>query len=364
MGMRVFHTSIVLLALITATLAGLNGISNAPTGETVQVVRVPDGGRVPDAEIDDAGTIHLVYLADANVYYVRSADQGQTFSQPIRVNTEDGFASGGRYRGPDLAIGKNGLVHVVWYNAGYQQGRPKDDWGVMYARLRPGERAFEPSRNLNHQPSDNFSLAADEDGTVAVIWMAEGVYVNRSEDEGTSFAAPLKLDADPCECCGSRALYTGEGSLVVLYRDKAGNDRDMYLALLQKGDRASTHVKLSQTPWHIEACPMTGGFLSSDREGLVASWETRGQVYFARLDERGRPLAPGEIRVADRGKYPVVLQALDGTVLVAWKHGSQLVWQRFDADGNLQGQRGSAPSDSRDRPSGAVTRTGHFLLFP
>ncbi len=362
--MRIFLTSIVLLGLITATLVGLSCTATVPRDGAVQVIAVPGGGRVPDAEIDATGTIHLVYLAGHNVYYVKSIDGGQTFSKPIRVNTEADFASGGRYRGPDLAIGKNGLIHVLWYNAAYQQKRPKDEWGVMYARLRPGESAFEPSQNLNHQPSDNFSLTADKNGTVAVIWMADGVYVSRSEDEGTSFSPSIKLEADPCECCGSRALYTEEGSLFVLYRDKARNDRDMYLARLPGGQQAFTYTKLSQRPWHIDACPMTGGFLSSDSEGLVAGWETRGQVYFARLDERGRRLLPGEIQVADRGKYPVVLRAPDGTTLVAWKNGSQLEWQRFDVEGTPQGQRGSTPSDSRDRPSGAVTRGGHFLLFP
>jgi len=109
---------------------------------------------------------------------------------------------------------------------------------------------------------------------------------------------------------------------------------------------------------------MTGGFLSSDRKGLVAGWETQGQVYFARLDERGERLAPGEIQVTDRGKYPVVLRAADGMTLVAWKNGSQLEWQRFDAEVTPQGQRRSTPSDSRDRPTGAVTRAGRFLLFP
>lgn len=362
--MPAFSTSITRLCLSVATCVALSCTSSIPPREAVQVIRVPDGGTVPDAEIDKEGTLHLAYLSADNIYYVRSTDDGQTFSKPIRVNTEAGFASGGRYRGPDLAVDEKGQVHVVWYNAAYQQGRPHDAWGVMYARLRPGDDAFEPSRNLNHLPSDNYALAADRRGTVAVVWMAEDVFVSRSEDGGDSFAAPLTLEADPCECCGSRVLLSKQESLAVLYRDKANNIRDMYLAVLPGGETAFSYVKLSQTPWHIDACPMTGGFLSSDGEGLLAAWETLGQVYFSRLDERGQPVGEDEIPVAARGKYPVVLRAPDGTVLVAWKQRSELVWQRFGADGKERGRRDSTASKSPDRPSGVVTETGRFLLFP
>ena len=104
--MRIFLTSIVLLGLITATLVGLSCTATVPGDGAVQVIAVPGGGRVPDAEIDATDTIHLVYLAGQNVYYVKSIDGGPTFSKPIRVNTEIDFASGGKYRGPDLALGK------------------------------------------------------------------------------------------------------------------------------------------------------------------------------------------------------------------------------------------------------------------
>jgi|SRR5438445_13061973 len=75
------------------------------------------------------------------------------------------------YRGPDLAVGKGGLVHVIWYNNGYQRKLPQDQWGVMYSHLNSEGTAFVPSRNLNHKPSDNYSLAADNSGRVAVVWM-------------------------------------------------------------------------------------------------------------------------------------------------------------------------------------------------
>ena len=181
-------------------MASIWSVTLAEAGEIVswvQVVLVPNEGKVPDAEIDGTGTIHLAYFSDSNVYYIKSSDDGRSFSPPIRVNSEDGFAYGGAYRGPDLALGIGGNIHVIWYNAAYQQNRPTEHWGVMYSRLEKGSSVFEASRNLNRKPSDNFSLAADGTGRVAVIWMAGSIYANLSANEGETFSAPLDLNTDP-----------------------------------------------------------------------------------------------------------------------------------------------------------------------
>ena len=330
------------------------------------VTVIPTGGTVPDAQIDSRGVIHLVYLAGEDVFYVKSSDRGKTFSAPIRVNSEPGSASGAKYRGPDLAVGKGGRIHVVWYSNAYQRKLPKDQTGVFYAHLDPSGAAFTPARNLNHRPSDNYSLAADNAGKVAVFWTAEGAFVNRSEDDGETFSDATRIDqADPCECCATRAFFSPDGNLSFFYREKAQNIRDMYLMVFSAGDGQSSKEKVSATSWPINACPMTGAYLTGGNgKNLVAGWETKGRINFARLDRAGRPLAPGEIKVSEKGKYPVALTAPDGTTLVAWKAGEALAWQMVDRKGNPQGEPGSSPSNSANRPAGVVTKDGDFLLFP
>jgi hypothetical protein len=326
---------------------------------------------VPDAEIDSAGVIHVAYFADNNIYYTRSSDGGESFSDPLRVNTEAGFASGGRFRGPDIAVGKDDRIHVVWYNDGYRQKRPKQERGVMYSRLDAGTKRFEKARNLNHKPSDNFSLAADDGGRVAVIWMAAGIFVNRSNDGGETFADPINLKVDPCECCGSRAVYARDGNLTVLYRDKTDNLRDTCLARLPSGSSTiSSNVQISATPWPIESCPMTGGFLNESKAGLIAAWETKGQIYFASPGKNDDGRAPNETRAASNGRYPVALSTAggkngkDGRILVAWKNDKRLEWQLFDSQNRPVGERGHFDSMTEHRPAGVVTRAGRILLFP
>ena len=85
----------------------------------VSLVRVPNGGIQPQVVTDRDGTLHLLYYsgdpAGGNLYYVRSSDAGRSWSRAVRVNAEDGTAvAKGTIRGGQLAIGKNGRVHVAW----------------------------------------------------------------------------------------------------------------------------------------------------------------------------------------------------------------------------------------------------------
>ena len=81
---------------------------------------------------------------------------------------------------------------------------------------------------------------------------------------------------------------------------------------------------------------------------MLAAWETRGQVYFSRIDPRthraGPPIAP-EGGVGDR-KHPAVAGNARGeTILVwtegtGWQKGGSLAWQVFDRDGRPGGMSG------------------------
>jgi hypothetical protein len=328
-------------------------------------VNTPAKGEVPDAEIDTSGAVHIAYVSGQDAYYVKSLDQGKSFSAPMRINSEPGTVHpANMFRGPDIAIGKGGRVHVAWYVNAYQRKLPKDQWGVFYAHLDPGESAFSVSKNLNQKPSDNYSLAADEKGDVAVVWMAGKLFVNTSSDNGNSFGLAESVPAaDPCECCASRALLGRDGSLYVAYREKANNVRDMHLLIRGRGQRIFSKQKISSTPWQINACPMTGTFLGPAKNGLVAAWETKGQVFYARIDSESSLMAPKEIKAAGKGKWPLALAAPDGTVLVSWKEGANLFWQLHDAMDRPLGEVNSRPATNRNRHAGVVLKDDSFLLL-
>jgi hypothetical protein len=84
--------------------------------------------------------------------------------------------------------------------------------------------------------------------------------------------------------------------------------------------------------------------------GVVAAWETRGQVYFTTIDpatgKRSEPRpAPGDGRGR---KHPAVAGNAGGeTILVwtegmGWEKGGSLAWQVFGKDGKPTGEKGHA----------------------
>ena len=331
----------------------------------VRVVATPGDGAVPDAETDGKGAVHLAYVFGEDVFYAKSTDSGNSFSKPIRVNSEPGTAHpANMFRGPDVAISKGDRLHVIWYVNAYQRKLPQDQWGVFYSHIDPGQESFVPSINLNHKPSDNYSLAADSKGNVAVIWMAGKLFVNASTNNGETFAAAeLVQNADPCECCASRASFSNKGALLIDYRDKASNIRDMFLLARIAGASSFSKEKISGTPWEVTGCPMTGTFLSRGRNDELVAWETKGQISYARIDSATGQLKTKEIKVAERGKWPIVLGGADGSVLVSWKNDSRLHWQFFDANDKPFGKSDAKQSPNFSRHAGVANTDGTFLLI-
>ncbi len=350
------HSPILLLLLATfATLVH---------AAQVTVLSVPNRGLTPDAEVDAAGVIHLAYTVSNDVFYARSSNEGAGFSAPWRVNSELNTSHAGMFRGPDLALGQAGRPHVIWYSNGYQRKLPKDQWGVLYSHLAADEKFFVPARNLNRKPSDNYSLAATAQGRLAVFWMADGLFLQESLDNGATFGAAKKITlADCCECCASRAQFLPDGSLLCAYRDKENNARDMFLLAQSKNSAEFIRAKLSVTPWSVQACPMTGTFISPTKDGAVAAWETKGQIYFARCDAAGRKTAKPEVALGVRGKYPIALVAPDGTLLVTWKRANAVEWQLFDSGDQPLGAVQSAPGGNPHRHAAVVTKRGDFRVF-
>src|SRR5262245_27033938 len=141
--------------LLIAAAAWLSSSFAAPFGITrsapVALVRVPHGGIQPEAALDAYGTLHLLYFAGesrgGDLFYVRSTDYGQTFSTPVRVNSQPGSAiATGTIRGGQLAVGRGGRVHVVWN--GSDEAKPR---GLVNPASGKAEAPFLYSRSKDRK---------------------------------------------------------------------------------------------------------------------------------------------------------------------------------------------------------------------
>jgi hypothetical protein len=379
------------VVLAGAMLVSVPAGHTAPAAARVTLVHLPDGGIQPQVTVDARGIVHVLYFkgdaAHGDLFYVRLQSDG-TFSKPLRVNSRTGAAvATGSMRGGHLAIGKNGRVHVAWPGSG--QALPKaagDATPVLYTRMNDAGTGFEPERNVVQQRVvglDGGTVAADPIGNVYVAWHAfepdlrgeadRRVWVTRSRDDGRTFSreeAASDASTGACGCCGVGALADRRGTLYLLYRAAIETvHRDTYL--LTSRDKGTTFTTEKVQEWNIGACPMSTFALAASPSGVLAAWETDGQVQWLRIDPisgRRSPIVspPGSMK---NKKHPVIAGNARGETILAWTEntgwnkGGSLAWQVFDRDGKPIGEPGRSAGVPTWSLVAAATRPGGEFLI-
>src|SRR5207249_3076408 len=101
-------------------------------------------------------------------------------------------------------------------------------------------------------------------------------------------------------------------------------------------------------PWETSSCPMSSMAFAEGPSGVIAAWETAGDVRFTRVAAEGPSASPavgppGEARTR---KHPRLAVNAAGQVLLvwtegtAWARGGSLAWRVFGPDGRALAERG------------------------
>lgn len=360
----------------------------------VRFDRVPEGGIQPQIVAQENGMLHLLWFKGeamgGDVFYARKTAGAKDYSKAIRVNRHAGSAiAAGTMRGPQMAVGRNGRVHVSWMGG---TGAEKPEIAgqrvtpMLYARLAADGVSFEPERNLITRAGGldgGGTVAADGEGHVYVIWHGQepgaegeenrGVYVARSTDDGKTFA-PERLAASQakgaCACCGLKALAGPDGELLVLFRAApASSDRPE--TLLVSRDLGLTFQSEFAQPWTIATCPASTAFLAPAQHGLVlGAWETEGNALWGRIDPAGRKtLQPIAAAAASaKKKFPAVAENRAGDVLLVWNEPAgwgkegRLGWELFRNGQRVEaGTKNGVPAWSYGVPVAAPDGTFSIL---
>ena len=337
------------LLALTSLLAFAWGCTSAQTdlavvsGISVATWQVPEGGRLPQAVVDDRGTVHLVYSdgdeAEGDLMYVTRAPDATGWSTPLRVNSEPGSVTGiGPIDGGHLALSEDRL-HVTWFRIGTQE--------FFYTRTNEAGTGFEPQFGVAAGALAEAapSVAADAAGNVYMFWhdgagedAHRSVYMTVSHDDGLvwEFARPVNAESEgACNCCNLRALTDRSGTLYLSYRGARDN--------VHRGQRLLTSRDQGQSfsddlidPWELGACPVSTTTLEEGPFGTIVAWETQGQIYFADTSQLGTRVSPTGT-AQSRRKNPAVAMNDRGETLLAWsdgpgiRSGGTLHWQLFDA---------------------------------
>jgi len=245
-------------------------------------------------------------------------------------------------------------VHVAWNGSAAAVPQVSSGAGpLLYTRLDDSGAAFEPERNMIQQAygiDGGSTVTADRAGHVYVVWHAPGsserseahrrVWIARSSDDGKTFeseAAASQPSTGACGCCALGAYADSHATVYVLYRSAFETvHRDMYL--LTSRDLARHFAGAVIDRWNVGACVMSTQAFAEGPSGVLAAWETRGQVRFGQIDPTSGQVptitsAPGPDRTK---KHPALAVNGHGDILLAWTEktawnkGGSAAWQTFD----------------------------------
>lgn len=299
-----------------------------------------------------------------DIYVATSADEGRTFSAPLRVNA---VAGDGRVSGeipPRVALhqpaGAAEPEVVVAWNA-KDQGTE-----IKIARSRDFGRTFATPVSLQAPGAAGdrgwHALTLDSRGVAHVVWLdhrglaeasahagakaGAGAHAHATTAESDGLAMAMKsrlhyatfgerampeqmLAPGVCYCCKTALVPTAAGILAAWRHVYAGNMRDMAFAILGTPGAAANPARLSTDGWAINGCPDDGPALAVDATDRVhAIWPTVipgdqpiGALFYASKAATASAFGARQ-RVTTLGapkpSHPQV--AVDGTghVFVAW----------------------------------------------
>ena len=339
--------------------------ARAATRPTVNIVQAPAQCLVPDVVMDAHGVLHMVYGLGHHAYYVRSIDNGGSFTPPMKVDSTGMVETKMGERGPKLAVGSDGSIHVVWV----------DEWAlgvktfVRYSRSLDEGKSFEALKTLSAMSGvDGATLTADGKGNVLAFWhvmvdpkpdvkAATWLHTTRSTNNGAAFGPTEKLNLTDlsglaCSMCMMRARTGPDGDVYLAFRSAESSIRDFYVLKGRPTENNFKPLRVNQDNWNIDHCPMCGPELTFAPNGQsLCSFMTRHRAYWAISDAgmTGYRLHVSTPASEEDEIYPSAVANRNRDVLFVWQVGPMAVkgtatvkWARYDREGNPTGEAGMA----------------------
>lgn len=320
-----------------------------PAWDTIAIETCPQGYSKPSPHCAPTvagvfgldGRLWLAWPNDGHVFVNSTADAGETFSSPVKINQQPQSIDNNGENRPKLAIGPQGDIYLTYTI----HAKQKYTGDVFFSRSLDGGKTFQNSHSINDGKTKSSlrfeSLGVSDDGEITITWLdkrdlfqakatktpysGSAIYYVMSKDRGASFTANTLLAHHTCECCRIAMDMEGGQRPVIIWRHLFDGVRDHAVVRFNNDGTPGDVGRHSIDDWAIESCPHHGPSLSIDAEGVYhTTWFTAGEVrqgpFYARSMDNGNTF-DSIIEIGADGaqaEHPFTL-AEDGVVYVAWK---------------------------------------------
>jgi Leucine-rich repeat (LRR) protein/Neuraminidase (sialidase) len=349
-------------------------------------------GAYPRIETDGAGIWVTVWFAyegtntagsDLDILYVRSTDDGLTWSQPAILNLS-GFGDTKVDHIPDLATDGAGNWVVAWDRHPNLRDVVPGDWEIGVARSADNALTWELDDILNVDPGSDCrqdwtpAVAVDSSGTWVTAWTStldydttiqhDDVFMSTSIDGGATWDRQRLLNSSPASQAGNNSwpdvTTDDRGNWVAVWRsdanvDSAGTDYDILVA-------TASYVGLPTALCRDITIPLTGsGFATITPADIDAgSFDDKGIVSMT--------LSINTFTCANRGENPVTLTVTDAdgntdacTAIVTVEDSGAVCPQEFLnwSDTRLLNTNGTADAEADSRPHVMTDNAGTWIAL-
>lgn len=187
------------------------------------------GAFAPRLALDSAEALNIVYGDTTGnvrrVSFIRSTDEGVTFTNPITLSG----ASGGAFE-PELAVDPSDALNVAWEDSAVGAG------AIMFARSTDGGQTFSAPMQIStgSGKATQAAIVSDSAGRLSITWVQEvgdeiQAFYARSTDHGKTFSAPLNVSNKAGALISKPLLTTFQDTVYLAYQNEANKDMQVYL---------------------------------------------------------------------------------------------------------------------------------------
>lgn len=187
------------------------------------------GGFSPRLGLGADGNVNLVYGDTTDgvrrVRFMRSTDQGATFSEPLTISG----ASNGAFE-PEIAMTSGDAINVAW------EDTVSGTSAILFARSTDGGATFSSPLQVSRGEGSAIEahIAADGEGRLSVVWAQEvgedkHLFYSHSTDDGQTFSEPLQLTTAAGTSVSKPLALAYQNVVYVAYQNEAPRRMQVYL---------------------------------------------------------------------------------------------------------------------------------------